>query len=117
MGGVGNMQTFQENNQLIRNIKILPNYLDKSSRKQQKKIVVHTDILGIPMKAPILTAPITGSITNMGGSISEWEYAFETAIAAKSLGLIPTFGDGASPDKYWVGLKSDSKTRCWSSRL
>ncbi len=108
MGGVGNMQTFQENNKLLRNIKILPNYLNrdkKNNSREEEKITINTDILGISMGAPILTAPITGSLSNMGGSISEWEYAFETATAAKALGLIPTFGDGASPDKYWVGLK------------
>ena len=105
MGGINHMQTFHENNKALQQIKILPNYLEEDNKTEFEEISIKTDVLGISTKAPILTAPITGSITNMGGSISEWEYAYETAIAAKELGLIPTFGDGASSDKYWIGLK------------
>ena len=128
MGGVGDMHTFQENIQALQAIKIIPRYLEgaekeppkeknvkisdnpskikiKEPKASEQEISLKTSILGIPMNAPLLTAPITGGITNMGGSISEWDYAFETGWAAKSLGLIPTFGDGASPDKYWTGLR------------
>ena len=107
MGAVGNMQTFQDNIKAVQNIKILPSYLEEKEKPQRdkKEVSIETHILGTPAKAPILTAPITGSTTNMGGSISEWDYAFEMASAAKSLGLVPTFGDGASPDKYWTGLR------------
>ena len=119
MGGVGKMLTFQENVRTLQNIKILPQYIDQfkkkngsdSHRLSKDSISVDTslNILNISMGAPVLTAPITGSITNMGASIAEWDYAYETGSAAKALGLIPTFGDGASPDKYWTGLRAIEK--------
>ena len=114
MGGVDKMLTFQENIRALQDIKILPQYIDRSKRLSGSenmpeldltKIKTSLSILNVPMQAPVLTAPITGSITNMGGSISEWDYAYESGSAARMLGLIPTFGDGASPDKYLTGLR------------
>ena len=125
MGGVGDMRTFQENIQSLQSIKIIPNYLekkvkishnslkikDRETETLDREVSLKTSVLGVSMNAPLLTAPITGGLTNMGGSISEWDYAFETGWAAKNLGLIPTFGDGASPDKYWTGLRAIEKLK------
>ena len=119
MGGVDRMLTFQENIKVLQNIKILPQYIsefkktfksnDDLAQRGLDQIKMDLNILNVPTRAPVLTAPITGSITNMGASISEWDYAYESGSAAKMLGLIPTFGDGASPDKYWTGLRAIEK--------
>ena len=118
MGGVDKMLTFQENIRALRDIKILPRYIEKIKKPSGSENVPQLDIsqiktqlsiLNVPMQAPVLTAPITGSITNMGGSIAEWDYAYESGLAARMLGLIPTFGDGASLDKYLTGLRAIEK--------
>ncbi len=111
MGALGRMESFQNNLIALKNIHLVPKYIDMKQTNCDiaKRISVKTSILGIPTNAPIMTAPITGSITNMGGSITEWEYAFETGTASKKLGLIPMFGDGATEDKFLIGLKAIRK--------
>ncbi len=104
MGGSGKMNTFRDNIKALEEIKLTPNYIDRRPKKEGL-VRLDSNILGIKTSGPLLTAPITGSVSNMGGSISEWDYAYESGMAAKMLGLIPTFGDGATEDKYLIGLK------------
>ena len=108
MGAIGTMSSFQNNIKSLNTIYLTPSYINKEAKPLSKPIL-QTKIMGTIMSAPLLTAPITGSISNMGNSISEWDYAFESGIAAKNLGLIPTFGDGATADKYLIGLKAIQK--------
>ena len=105
MGAVGSMKSFQNNSIELAKIELLPNYINRELYQYQKPNL-STSVMGFSIAAPLLTAPITGSISNMGGSISEWDYAYESGMAAKNLGLIPTFGDGATEDKYLIGLKA-----------
>jgi isopentenyl diphosphate isomerase/L-lactate dehydrogenase-like FMN-dependent dehydrogenase/biotin carboxylase len=105
MGARGEMNTFRDNVQALAEYKIVPGYVSTNSKVTQ----VDTTLKlfgrdGLTLAAPIMSAPITGSVTNMGGSITEFDYAIETGSAMAALGLMPTFGDGASADKYRVGL-------------
>ncbi|AFM13501.1 alpha-hydroxy-acid oxidizing protein [Turneriella parva] len=105
MGARGEMNTFRDNVQALAEYKIVPGYLSSSSNVAEVDTTLK--LFGrdaLTLAAPILSAPITGSVTNMGGSITEFDYAIETGSAMASLGLMPTFGDGASADKYRVGL-------------
>lgn len=105
MGGRGEMNSFRDNITALTEFKIAPSYTSVS--EMPPVIDISLNLFGNPqlrLSAPILSAPITGSVTNMGGSITEFDYAMETGSAMKNLGLMPTFGDGASADKYRVGL-------------
>ncbi len=105
MGGRGDMNSFRDNIAALQEFKITPGYT--SAGESPQSIDTGLDLFGkaqLRLSAPILSAPITGSVTNMGGSITEFDYAIETGSAMKKLGLMPTFGDGASADKYRVGL-------------
>ncbi|MBV6494273.1 MAG: L-lactate dehydrogenase [Turneriella sp.] len=105
MGGPGLMDSFQDNINALQEYKIAPSYIHQIPPEKEIDIsfqLFHSKAL--TFSAPILSAPITGSVTNMGGSITEYDYAMETGSAMVALNLIPTFGDGASPDKYKIGL-------------
>lgn len=105
MGARGEMNSFRDNVQALAEYKIVPQYTSSKPSGDAVdttvKLFHREDLL---LDAPLLSAPITGSVTNMGGSITEFDYAIETGSAMASLGLMPTFGDGASADKYRVGL-------------
>lgn len=76
------------------------------SQNSANQIDLKTSFLGLPQPFPILPAPITGMQTNLGGAITEFEYVSETRAAAEELGVMALYGDGASPDKYQIGLEA-----------
>lgn len=105
MGGRGEMNSFRDNIQALGEYKVVPAYTAVEQKIQN--VDLSFNLFSNPklkMAAPVFSAPITGSITNMGASITEYDYALETGSAMKQLGLMPTFGDGATADKYRVGL-------------
>ncbi len=105
MGGRGDMNTFRDNFNALAEYKITPAYTTVENKVQAPDTtfrLFHDDRL--ELLAPVFSAPITGSVTNMGGSITEYDYALETGTAMKHLNLMPTFGDGAAADKYKTGL-------------
>lgn len=95
MGGIGNMLTFQDNSLALKEYSILPTYIRESVDAQ-------TDFhfLGKNFRTPIMTAPVTGAVTNMNSAISESELAISILKGAIDAGSIGWLGDGASPDKY-----------------
>ncbi|HRP70120.1 MAG TPA: alpha-hydroxy-acid oxidizing protein, partial [Turneriella sp.] len=105
MGGPGGMNSFQDNINALQEYKIAPQYIHPTPNTGEPDITFRLfRNEALRFSAPILSAPITGSVTNMGGSITEYDYAMETGSAMARLNLIPTFGDGASADKYKIGL-------------
>ena len=105
MGGRGDMNSFRDNFNALAEYKIAPSYTtvtDKVVTPDTAFSLFHRDDL--TFAAPVFSAPITGSQTNMGGSITEYDYALETGAAMTALNLMPTFGDGAAADKYKTGL-------------
>lgn len=113
MGGTGKMKAFQDNLIALTEVKIR-NYNPPKTKKATSKAAAKTglrqnwsvDFLNKKLTVPILNAPITGSITNMGKSISEYDLAIETAMGLKELGLPALFGDGATPDKHIIGAEA-----------
>jgi isopentenyl diphosphate isomerase/L-lactate dehydrogenase-like FMN-dependent dehydrogenase/phosphoribosylaminoimidazole carboxylase (NCAIR synthetase) len=107
MGAIGKMYTFQDNINALKEFQLVPSYFKTETTSENSDC--SWSFLGHQYQAPVLTAPISGSITNMGGSITEMDYARETAAACEFLNLLPTFGDGATEDKYWTGLLTIKK--------
>lgn len=103
MGGRGEMNSFRDNINALQEFRITPQYTTATTGEADTRSELFAGS-GVFLEAPLLSAPITGSVTNMGGSITEFDYAIETGTAMTRLGLMPTFGDGASADKYRVGL-------------
>ncbi len=65
-----------------------------------------TELFGQTLSLPLLAAPITGMETNLGGGMSEEEYADSVINGCLDSSVIGMVGDGASPEKYRVGLQA-----------
>ena len=56
-----------------------------------------------------MAAPITGAVTNMSGAIDELDYNIAVVRGCREAGTIAFVGDGATPDKYKIGLDAIEK--------
>lgn len=54
------------------------------------------EILGLPLKMPILIAPLAGTSFNMGNGLSEERFVQAVAAGARSAGTVACTGDGTS---------------------
>lgn len=101
MGGAGHMNSFRDNLRALADYKLKPRYLDPELEKDAD---TSFSFAGKTLAGPLLSAPITGSKTNMGSSTTELDYAMDTGFGMAQAGLLPMFGDGAAPTKYKTGL-------------
>jgi biotin carboxylase len=111
MGGSGQMSAFQDNLKALAEIHLnySENEISANENKEYKEnetFDTQAVFLNRVLPFPALNAPITGSITNMGGSITEYDHAIEVAMGMKELGLPALFGDGASPDKFYTAIEA-----------
>ena len=101
MGGVGTSASFINNVKELRKYKLIPSYIHDVNKPDTT-----ANFLGIELSMPVLVAPITGTKTNMGGGMSEEEYAnavVSGAILSKTIAFV---GDGATPEKYKIGIEA-----------
>ncbi|MDH4200275.1 MAG: alpha-hydroxy-acid oxidizing protein [Spirochaetia bacterium] len=103
MGGTDAMKSFYDNSAALGEIQI--NY-PRNIISGISSPDLSTNFMGKKLPIPVLNAPVTGSITNMGGSITEYDLAVESSMGLRELGLPALFGDGASPDKHFIGVEA-----------
>ena len=100
IGGIGSGSSFTANLTALSryhvNLRTLHNITDP---------VLTTKLFGHKLSLPVLAAPITGMETNLGGGMSEDEYAQAVLEGCLGVGVLGMVGDGASPDKYKIGLE------------
>jgi len=101
MGGVGTGEAFKENLRALSRVKIILRTIHGAVNPDPS-----TTIFGKEMKAPIFAAPVTGGVYNMGGALSEKEYADSVVKACNKLDLSSMIGDGADPAMYRSGLEA-----------
>jgi len=99
MGGAGSGDSFRANCADLRRYSLL-----KPNGAYEQEISTSFDVLGVKVSMPIFNAPITGMKENLGGALSEWEYARYSASASKQLGTFFFSGDGAGDEKFFSGL-------------
>lgn len=104
MGGVGTGTSFINNLKALEKIEILPRYLHNGSQTK-----MNTTLFGYPLDFPVIVSPITGTKVNMGGGMSELDYAMAVVEGALLAGTIAMVGDGANPDDYKIGLTALKK--------
>jgi len=106
MGGIGTGRSFMENVASLARYKLIPSFIhDFDSPK------FRTSFLGIELSLPVISAPMTGAVTNMGGAIAEEEFAEAIVFGSNSAGTIACVGDGASPEKFRIGLSAAAFVR------
>ncbi len=104
MGGTGTGESFRRNIASLKKYKINTRLIhdvtlpDTASTFMKQKLSI-----------PVLAAPITGTVTNMGGAIDELDYNRAVIAGCLKSGSIAFVGDGATPDKYKIGLQAISE--------
>ncbi|MCL2026058.1 MAG: alpha-hydroxy-acid oxidizing protein [Leptospirales bacterium] len=101
MGGVGAGASFRRNIESLQQYKVVTRLIHDIDNPDTS-----VEFLGRRLSQPVMAAPITGSVTNMGGAIDELEFCRAVINGAIEAGTIAFVGDGASPDKYKIGLKA-----------
>lgn len=101
MGGVGTGSAFTANIDTLAQIK-----LNLRTLHSAKDPDITTELLGMKLSMPILSAPITGSEYNMGGAVPEAEYACMVITGSKRAGTYGMCGDGGNPVFYDSGLEA-----------
>lgn len=99
MGGAGSGDSFRQNIRSFENYKVVTQVIHEVDNPD-----CSCNFLGKKIDMPILVAPITGTVTNMNGAIEEKAYARAVTVGACKIGTIAMVGDGASPEKYRIGL-------------
>lgn len=101
MGGVGTGASFRRNLESLKNYKVNTRLIHDIDDPDTS-----TAFLGMNLSLPVMAAPITGAVTNMGGAVDELEYNMDVVSGCLHAGTLAFVGDGASPDKYKIGLRA-----------
>lgn len=99
MGGAGSGRSMKRNFEQLSMVK-----LNLKTIHSAKDPDTSCMLWGNELSSPILTAPITGAVINMGGNITEQQYCFSAVIGSKNAGTIAMIGDSADPQFYTIGL-------------
>ncbi|HOQ12329.1 MAG: L-lactate dehydrogenase (cytochrome) [Spirochaetes bacterium ADurb.Bin218] len=108
MGGIGTGESFRRNSEAIKKYKVITRVIHDVHEPDTS-----TEIFGKKISIPVMAAPITGSVTNMGGAIEELDYNIAVVKGCKQSGTIAFVGDGATPDKYKIGLQAIEEEKGW----
>ena len=95
MGGVGRMTSFADNSRALAEYRLVPRYLREDIRPDMS-----LELFGRKFEHPIMAAPMTGAVTNLGGVVEEYQFARDLLVGCRDTGTIAWLGDGASPEKF-----------------
>ena len=98
MGGIGTGSAFKNNVAALAGIR-----LNMRLIHEVKKPVTETEVLGFRLRLPVLAAPIGGTSFNMGGALSEAEYARAIVSGCREAGIVGCVGDGAPDELHEAG--------------
>lgn len=104
MGGMGTGASFKNNVEALAAFRINMRTLHSAKHPNTQ-----LKLFGQVLKTPILGAPIMGNDTNMGGALSEKEWAQAMIQGCLSSGTVGCTGDSKDPAKYCVGVDVISK--------
>jgi len=104
MGGIGTGASFRRNIESLREYKLNTRLIHNVTEPDTR-----TSFFGIELSFPVMAAPVTGAVTNFGGAIDELEYNRAVIQGCMDAGTIAFVGDGASPEKYKLGLQAISE--------
>lgn len=100
MGGTGTGESFKRNYKMLKKYKLMMRTLH-----DVKDPELGVEMFGEKLSFPAFIAPITGTKFNMGGGVTEDEYASDVVRGAIESGTIAMIGDTGDPTCYQDGLK------------
>ncbi|MBP7734964.1 MAG: alpha-hydroxy-acid oxidizing protein [Spirochaetes bacterium] len=101
MGGTGTGESFRRNIASLKKYKINTRLIHDVTQPDTTSAFMNRKL-----SLPVLAAPITGTVTNMAGAIDELDYNRAVIDGCLKAGTIAFVGDGATPDKYKIGLQA-----------
>ena len=108
MGGIGTGSAFRNNVSALAAVR-----LNMRLVHDVKQPVTETNVLGFDLRLPVLAAPIGGTAFNMGGSLTEAEYAQAIVSGCRAGGIIGCTGDGAPDELYKAGNAAIAAEAGW----
>ncbi|MDR3543436.1 MAG: alpha-hydroxy-acid oxidizing protein [Desulfosporosinus sp.] len=99
MGGLGTADSFKSNVEALAAFR-----LNMRTLHGAKNPSTTYKLFGKELSTPILGAPITGNVYNMGGALNEEEWAEAIIQGCLSVGTLGCTGDGADPAMYKSGV-------------
>ena len=99
MGGLGTAASFKSNVETLAAFR-----LNMRTLHGAKNPNTTYKLFGQELSTPIMAAPITGNIYNMGGALSEEEWSREIVQGCLKAGTLACTGDGAEPAMYNSGV-------------
>ncbi len=101
MGGAGSAHSFKHAYEELKKVRLI-------MRTIHSAIDPNTEftLFGESLAMPIITAPITGTKFNMGGGVSEEEYASDVVHGSIEAGTIAMIGDTGDATCFEYGLKA-----------
>lgn len=108
MGGAGTGESFRRNSEALKRYRVVTRLIYEAAEPD-----THTELFGRRISLPVMAAPVTGSVTNLGGAIDELDYNIAVVKGCKKAGTIAFVGDGATPDKYKTGLQAIEEEDGW----
>lgn len=104
MGGLGTASSFKNNLAALAEVKLNMRLLHGASEPD-----CSTTVLGYDLAMPVMAAPIGGVSFNMGGKVTEEEYADAVVGGSKAAGVIGCIGDGVPPFIHEAGYAAIEK--------
>ncbi|WP_243545486.1 alpha-hydroxy-acid oxidizing protein [Pseudodesulfovibrio tunisiensis] len=104
MGGLGTGSAFRNNVTALADVTLNMRLLHNAIQPDTS-----TSVLGIPLSMPVMAAPIGGISFNMGGGISEEDYAEAIVCGCRDKGVIGCTGDGVPPMIHESGFAAIRK--------
>lgn len=99
MGGSGTGAGFTANLKALRAVR-----LNMRTLHAVKSVDTSVELFGRTLAMPILAAPMTGVVYNMGGKLTEAQFINHIVEGAQAAGTLGMTGDGADPAMFDSGL-------------
>lgn len=108
MGGLGTGSAFRNNISALDRVR-----LNMRLIHDVKHPSTETVVLGLPLRMPVLAAPVGGVAFNMGGQLTEEQYIEAIVSGCKESGIVGCTGDGVPPFIHESGFAAISKEQGW----
>lgn len=104
MGGAGTASSFLANLESLAKVKLNMRTIHDKTNPDTS-----TEILGQKLQIPVMVGPMTGTTYNMGGKVTENDFADYVVEGSLKAGSFAMTGDGADPTMYNSGLEAIKK--------
>ncbi len=101
MGGTLSGDSFKDSYRKLKDIKVIMRTIHSATDPKTA-----LNLFGISLDMPIITAPITGTKFNMGGGVTESEYASDVVRGSIDAGTVAMVGDTGDPTCFEYGLEA-----------